>query len=250
MRSSDLRIPAHILPKIGGMATMPSRINTLRVALPAILAQVDRLYLYLDKHDEIPKELASVPKLVCMLPKAGGKSLGPSGKFLALKIEREPCLFFAFDDDILYGAGYVNHLAGALRRHAYRAIVGLHGAIYKLPPTSYVRDRELFHFRKAFGFDAVVDELGTGTIAFHSSALEIDVLRWTHPNMADLHVMIEAVRQEVQRICIRRPESMATALEERQPDSLFVKSLNDDTAETAMLRQAVQHYPGRWCASS
>ena len=250
MRSSDLRIPAHLLPKIGGMATMPSRAATLRMALPGILAQVDRLYLYLDRQSAVPPDLASMPKLVCMLPKEGRRSLGTAGKFLALSVHPEPCLFFGFDDDIAYAPGYVALLAGALRRHHYRAIVGLHGAVYHEPLRSYVKDRAVLRFQKALRFDVVVDELGTGVMAFHSCALDIEPQRWTHPNMADLHLMIEAVRQETPRICARRPVGMATPLAEDQDDSLYRQSLLDDSAETAMLQAAMGHYPGRWCSSS
>ncbi|MRD47644.1 hypothetical protein [Caenimonas koreensis] len=232
------------------MATMPSRIDTLRVALPGILAQVDRLYLYLDKQVKIPQELASIPKLVCILPTSGERVLGTSGKFLALKAYREPCLFFTFDDDILYAQDYVKVLSAALRRHHYRAIVGLHGAIYRQPLASYVRDREVIHFRKALGFDSHVDELGTGVLAFHSSLVDIDLARWAHPNMADLHLMLDAVRQEIPRICVRRRQEQATPLEQHQPDSLFMQSLRDDSVETALLRDAFRHYPGRWCMSS
>ena len=240
----------HLLPKIGGMATMPSRIATLRMALPGILSQVDRLYLYLDRQSAVPQDLASMPKLVCLLPKEGRRSLGAAGKFLALGVYREPCLFFGFDDDIAYAPGYVALLAGALRRHSYRAVVGLHGAVYRVPFQSYVKDREVLHFHNSLKFDVVVDELGTGVLGFHSCALDIEPQRWTHPNMADLHLMIEAVRQETPRICVGRPVGMATPLAEDQEDSLYRQSILDDSAETAMLQAAMAHYPGRWCSSS
>ena len=39
---------------VGGMATMPSRENSLIEALPNILKNVDILYLYLDKYEYVP----------------------------------------------------------------------------------------------------------------------------------------------------------------------------------------------------
>ena len=42
--------PTSRLPRIGGMATMPSRSESLRIALPYILPQVDR---HSDRHELI-----------------------------------------------------------------------------------------------------------------------------------------------------------------------------------------------------
>ena len=205
VRDIELKLPAKLLPRIGGMATMPSRFESLRVALPHIVAQVDTLYLYLDKYEKVPPELSAMPKVVALLPEEPASSLATAGKFRGLSLHAGPCLYFCFDDDIIYGDGYVNHLAAALHRHDYRAGVGVHGAVYKLPIRSYVKDRQLLHFSKALSFDVVFDELGTGTIAFHSSALRIKPDGWLNPNMADLQLMIDAVRQKTQRICVMRP---------------------------------------------
>ncbi|ROZ72717.1 hypothetical protein [Ramlibacter sp. WS9] len=250
MRDSELKLPAKLLPRIGGMATMPSRLESLRIALPYIVAQVDTLYLYLDKYEEVPQELSAMPKVVALLPENPASSLATAGKFHGLSLQPGPCLYFCFDDDIIYGDGYVDHLAAALHRHDYRPVVGMHGAVYKVPIASYVKDRQLLHFSKALSFDVVVDELGTGTIAFHSSAIRIEPDGWLNPNMADLQLMIDAVRQKTQRICIRRPSGLLEPIAENQPDSLYRRCLVDDLAETQLLRAAMKHYPGSWCMSS
>lgn len=72
---------------------MPSRTDSFRVALPHILPQVDRLFLYLDKYEDIPEEIASNPKIVSVLGGVDGKSLGSCGKLSALTLHPEPCLF-------------------------------------------------------------------------------------------------------------------------------------------------------------
>jgi hypothetical protein len=250
MRDSELKLPATLLPRIGGMATMPSRVESLRIALPHIVSQVDTLYLYLDKYEEVPRELSAMPKVVPLLPENPASSLACAGKFSGLSLQPGPCLYFCFDDDIIYGDGYVEHLAAALRRHEFRPIVGVHGAVYKMPVSSYVKDRQLLPFHKNLSFDVVVDELGTGTIAFHSSAIRIEPQKWLDPNMADLQLMIDAIRQKTPRICVRRPSGLLKAIAENQPDSLFRRSLMDDLAETQLLRAAMKHYPGSWCMSS
>ncbi|MES2633362.1 MAG: hypothetical protein V4669_10355 [Pseudomonadota bacterium] len=249
---SDFHLPRSLLPRIGGMATMPSRMESLRSALPHIVAQVDHLFIYLDKYQAIPPELQANPKITAMLPRparSGETALGAAGKFLALEKFTSPCLFFGFDDDIRYGEGYVPHLATALRRYAYRCVVGLHGAIYQPAPTSYVNGRHVFNFSHANPFDVLVDELGTGTIAFHSSTLRVSHQRWAEPNQCDLLLMIDAVRQQIPRIALRRPAGVAQALFENQDDSLYRASLVDDSLQTQLLNAAMQAYPGRWCRS-
>ncbi len=228
---------------------MPSRAASLRRALPAILPQVDRLYLYLDKYDHVPPDLAALPNVVCELPRPGAPSLGSSGKFAALDQHTDPCLFFGFDDDIVYAPDHVAVLTAAIRRHRHRALVGLHAAIYEMPCASYVKNRRLFAFRLGLDYDVCVDELGTGTLAFHSSAIALEHRSWQHANMSDLHLMIDAVRQEVPRIAVRRGDAFAQPIRQNQPDSLYRESLQDDSVQTALLREAMESYPSRWCSS-
>ncbi len=110
------------------MASMPSRIESLRIALPGIMAQVDRLYLYLDQYRFVPPEFASDSRIVPLLPRDEDPSLRGAGKFFGLSQFSAPCLYFCFDDDIAYPAGYVDHLAAALARHRFRTLIGLRRA--------------------------------------------------------------------------------------------------------------------------
>lgn len=232
------------------MASMPSRIESLRIALPGILAQVDRLYLYLDQCQLVPPEFASDSRIVPLLPRDEDSSLRGAGKFFGLSQFSAPCLYFCFDDDIAYPAGYVDHLAAALARHRFRALIGLHGAVYAMPLASYVRDRTVLHFGQGLRFDVVVDELGTGALAFHSECISIDLARWHHPNMADLSLMLAAVQQGVPRICIRRAANYLQPISENQPDSIYIRSLADDTTQTRLLQAAMSARPDHWCMSS
>jgi hypothetical protein len=237
------------LKRIGGMATMPTRLESCRIAMPSILAQVDRLYLYLDGYPSVPDEFAREPKIVPLLPGDGETSLRGAGKLVGLRAFGEPCLYFCFDDDIVYPPNYVEHMAAALRRHHYRAIVGLHASVYKVPVRSYVRDRQVLHFSAASHFDYVVDELGTGTAALHSSCIRIAPRRWGHHNMCDLMLMIESIRQGVPRISIRRPDRFLLPIEQSQDDSLYRRTLVDDSIQSRLLRATFERYPDRWCMS-
>ena len=239
----------HTLPsqlaRIGGMATMPSRMACLGLALDSILPQVDHLYLYLDKYPAVPEAIVGRPKITPVLP--GDRQLAAAGKFVGLRLHAEPCLYFCFDDDIIYPADYVAYMSSVLRRHQYRALVGVHANVYRHPVGSYVADRVCLHFASGLQFDCAVDELGSGTMAFHSRCIELDPARWAHTNMIDLIVAIEAVRQGVPRFAVRRPPSFLQPIMLEQADSLWSRTVNDDSIQTALLQAAVAHYPGRWC---
>ena len=67
--------------------------------------------------------------------------------------------------------------------------------------------------------------------------------------MSDLIVAIEAVRQEVPRLAVRRPQHFLRAIMQNQPDSIWLQTRHDDSIQTALLQAAITHYPERWCLS-
>ena len=65
------------LALIGGMATMSSRMESLRIALDSILLQLDHLFLYLDKCAVVPEAFVGHPKITAILLE--GRQLGCHG---------------------------------------------------------------------------------------------------------------------------------------------------------------------------
>jgi hypothetical protein len=248
MERKQPREPVALLPRVGGLATMPSRHESLMQALPYILPQIDRLYLYLDQHTEVPKDLLDQPKIVPILPE--GKNLGSDGKFMGLKRETQPCLYFCFDDDIIYPPDYATRLMALLRRMNFAVVVGVHGNVFPSRIQSYTKSRSMVHFAGGLQLDALVDELGSGTLAFYSECIQIDPEIWAQPNLTDLMFMLEAIRQHVPRLCMRREPGYLRPIAEQQADSLHVKTLQDDTVQTQLLLAAIKAYPQSWCHSS
>jgi hypothetical protein len=233
------------LPRIGGIATMPSRMHSFAAVVESILPQLDRLYVFFDKYDEIPGAFANRPKIVALSPSQFG-DYRTCGKFLGIELYGAPCLYFCFDDDIVYPPNYVDVLTLALRRHHLRAIVGFQASIYAPPHLSYRRDRMILHFGRANAFDHSVDELGTGTIGLCTANLRFHPRDWPYWDMADLMLAIEAVKQEVPKIAIRRPDSFLRPLEENQEDSLYLRLVKDDSRQSAIMRNALDAYPLAW----
>ena len=227
---------------------MPSRAASLMQALPSILSQVDRLYIYLDKHSTVPAALAADDRIVPLLPKPGEPSFRAAGKFLGIPAHGAPCLFFGFDDDIIYPPDYVDHMTAALHRHQFTPVVGIHGAVFHMPPGPYVtKNRQVLHFQKPVRLDVHVDQLGTGTMAFHSGCLDLDIRQWTHHHCADLMMMIECIGQGIPRFAVRRGRGYLVPIAQNQADSLYRASLADHSTQTALLHEAWRRYPDAWC---
>jgi len=131
------------LPRIGGMASIPTRADDLEQVLARIVPQVERLYLFLHGYDAIPAA-ARHPRIVPVVAPVD-TPLRASGKFYGLLQQTGPCLYFCFDDDILYPPDYVARMTAAIRRYGGRAFVGVHCTSYPGSRTSYTRDRPRPH---------------------------------------------------------------------------------------------------------
>ena len=233
------------LPRIGGMATMPSRAHTIGTVLASILPQLDRLFVFFDKYEDAPHAFTSHPKVVPLTPPRFGDLAG-SGKFLGIQLHHDPCLYFCFDDDILYPPDYVEVLTHALYRHRLQAAVGFHAALITPPYRSYTHDRTILHFSDACIVDSYADMLGTGTMAFHTGTFRFDPKSWVVKNMCDLMVAIEAAKQSVPRISIRRPTNYLLPLEQTQSDSTYARLRDDDSRQSEIMREALKSCALSW----
>ena len=221
------------LPMVVGMATMPTRLASLRLALERLLPQVDRLYLYLDGHDEVPafaqKNSKLIPIFRGMTPHLHG-----AGKFLGLLHEKSPCLYAGVDDDILYPHDYLHRLRSALALAESPTMAGYHGVILHDMLESYRRDRTVFAFKDPLAEPTPVDVLGSGTVMFHTAHFSFDVRHWSEINMTDLQLAIEARRAGVSMRCLPRVAGYLQPIAVQQPDSIYANLLKDDSRQTRL----------------
>jgi hypothetical protein len=215
------------------MATMPTRSATFARAFSSIVGQVDRLYLYLDGHSEVPRVARNDPRVIPIFSR-DEPDLAGNGKFLALMREQQSCFYIGVDDDIIYPRNYVARLAARLAAHGSRAVIGVHGAMFNRPLRSYLHDREVLHFSDELRRSQAVDVLGTGTIMFDTAILKFDASRWSHLGMADLGVAIEASKVGLPTICVARTKDFLLPLEENQTDSIFTASKSNDSRRTSL----------------
>jgi hypothetical protein len=237
-RRRELAREIDSLPRVAGLATMPSRLGSLAVVLPLILGQVDRLYLFLDGHDSVPA-FARDPKIE-VLQARDYVRLGCSGRYLGLVLDPIDCVYLSVDDDILYPPNYVATMLRGLARHGGRAVVGVHGERYRPPFTSFKRSRIVDHFQDRLLRDRRVHALGGGTAAFLSRALTFDPRDWPVCNMDDLQLAITAERAGLPRICIRRRKDFLRAVAESQSDSLWREAMRDESGHTRYMGELVR----------
>lgn len=221
-------------PRIGSLATMPTRAESFARALPAIAPQVDRLFVYLDGFAEVPDILRAYGNVIPLLAHEHG-SLHQSGRFLPLTMLREPCVFVVFDDDIQYPANYVSEIAGGLAACGGRAVVGYHANVFVPPYRSYVKDRRCHHFASGVALRQRAHTVGCGTSAFDSAQLRFDPRTWPRSSPNDLMLAIEAERRGLPRIVLPRAAGWLEPIAELQPDSVFAGALRDERAQSRLL---------------
>ncbi|HEY8267516.1 MAG TPA: hypothetical protein VIG34_02510 [Xanthobacteraceae bacterium] len=218
------------------MATMPARAHTFRAAFESIVGQVDRLYIYLDGHTEVPEFVRADPRAIPILSR-DEPGLQANGKFLGLGRETGSFLYASVDDDFLYPPDFVAQLQDGLEREGGRAIVGYHGSILERPLLRYNQNRKVIHYGHAVLAKCEVDVLGTGAIMFSSKALQFDVRNWPWVNMVDLSLALAAAKAGLPLICLSRKKGYIGVLDQFQPDSIFVALRRDDSSQTDLARQ-------------
>ena len=200
-----------------------------------ILPQVDLCYVFLDNFQETPSFLQQHKKIKIYRSQQEGDLHG-AGKFLCLKALRRPSIISFVDDDIEYPADYLSSLVKHLADLASDAIVGVHGRNFKPPFASYVEDVKCYHFPDELTSNTEVDELGTGTCAYFSKAVEFDVRNWAYTDACDIQLAVEAQKRGIRRICIKRPQDWLSPYGENQPDSCWTKTKADSSRQTLMMR--------------
>jgi len=227
------------LPRIGTIATMASRFDTFSLVLPRIYEQVDHLYVFLDGYAESPAILNGYERVSVFHAKEH-RNLHASSRYLCLRHIPGPSVILPVDDDIAYPCNYVARMVEALARWDGRALVGVHGRIFRPPYTSFVRNAECLHFARSLESARPVHLVGSGTSAFISDQLDVDPCAWPYANMDDLFMAIEASRRSLPRIAIERPENWLVPYAEGQSDSIWRQTLKNDQPQTQWMRTLLE----------
>lgn len=214
------------------IASFPPRRKQLKQVVRSLIDQVDLVFVYLNQYDEVPDFLKH-PRIIVEL---GGKDLRDNGKFHFASIIPDGYCVTA-DDDIIYPKDYVETLIRKIEIYGRKACVGLHGTVFAKPFVSYFEGRRVLHFRQSLDRDRVVDQLGTGTFAFHTSLWRPSSEAWPDTGMVDAWVAVEARKKLIPLISIERKKAWLTAIPmpDDVPPSLFSEFKSSDQKQTQLV---------------
>jgi glycosyltransferase involved in cell wall biosynthesis len=215
------------------MATMPQRVDLLAQSVASLLPQVDRLRVYLNNFDEVPAFLDH-PKISVARSQDHG-DLKDNGKFFAVDQVPEG-YHFTVDDDIIYPPDYVQKSILTIEKYDRRVAVGVHGVNLADPLVRYTQGRWSAHFRRALPRDELVQMLGTGTLAYHTSTLKVDFDQFLTTGVADLWFAIQARRKGVGLLAQQRPANWLQAIV-HDGERIFDRAVICDENETAIARE-------------
>ncbi|WP_019482968.1 FkbM family methyltransferase [Arthrobacter sp. TB 23] len=222
------------------VATYPPREEKLKNVVAQILPQVDTLYVYLNEYNQIPTFLIH-PRIVVKqsdnLP-----NIKDNGKFY-FTADAESGYCFTIDDDINYPQDYIQTLIRKIEFYDRSAIVGIHGTIFAKPFVSYLDGRTLYHFKKALRKDTIVNQLGTGTVGFHTDTVRPSLNNFKNTGMADVWLAIKSKRSKIPMVCIERAANWLTPME-RDEETLFNTFRGKFTTQTELIAEE-----GEWSES-
>lgn len=167
------------------IATIPRREDRLRKTVASLLPQVDKLCVYLNDYNEVPGWLQEAGVEI----ESSHNQFGGEAKFWwATRNPQNDGWEFTCDDDIIYPPDYVTRMREMIDRRGRKVVAAVHGSILMPQYKTYAdgSSRKVHHFAHS-SEERRVHVAGTGTTAFHSTALKLseeDVL--LHKNKDDL----------------------------------------------------------------
>jgi len=220
---------------IAGIASIPSREQSLRIALASVADQVDQVEVVLNGYAEIPEWLCS-PRITVTTSKEVGDH-ADNAKFLGMR-KYEECVYFGIDDDIQYPPDYVARMLSCMERYGGRVAVGVHGAFVPERPGTFL-GRRVFCFWDGLAFDAPCSYVGTGTIALGREAMPSSPLSlFTDVGMSDLFVAAHLKLQQIPVISLQRSANWLRKIPNPGHPSLWQRAQLHSVRQDAVLRLA------------
>jgi glycosyltransferase involved in cell wall biosynthesis len=219
------------------MASFPPREEVMKQTVLSLIDQVDYIYVYLNNYIAIP-DCLDHPRIKVTLGINADGDLRDNGKLYFMQNIADGYCFFV-DDDIAYPADYVQQLIRKIEFYDRKAVVGIHGTIFAKPFESYFKGRTLYHFRDELQRDAVVNQLGTGTVGFHTGLIRPNLKHFSETGMADVFFAIEMKKNNIPLICIERKKGWLQPINVNVADgaNLFEEFRNNDHKQTQLISE-------------
>jgi len=216
------------------MATVPWRAEALQQVVASLLPQVDRLNIYLNDWEEIPKFLDD-PKINAVMSQNESGNLGAKGKFYWC--ENIHGYHLTVNDDILYPSNYVEEILHGLSRYS-KCVVSYHGSILNYPVFKK-RNIKLTHFVKNCRKDLNVTLVGTGVLAYDASQLDVKLDIFKSNYWADGWFSLQVRNAGFRSIVLRHKAEWLLPISTEGPD---IWSLNRTKSSNNQIDEWINEY--------
>ncbi|MEN9956939.1 MAG: hypothetical protein RIR46_547 [Actinomycetota bacterium] len=218
-----------------GLASIPSRQESLRQVVEALLPQVSEMGVYLNNYESVPEFLNHAKIKVARSQKHG--DVRDNGKFFFL--DKTKATFYATaDDDIFYPANYIAELIRVNKLLGGANAVGVHASVYPKPVKRLLSNRHLWHFSDESPAITPADMIGTGTLLFNRRYWQLSYSEIGTPGMADVWFAVAAANRGFGLWSIARGENWMYPLEQEEEGNLFQEGRRDDSIQLAALTEA------------
>lgn len=218
---------------IAGMATIPERIDLLKVSIASIVTQFDQIYLYLNRFHTVPDFIKQYPHIIPIL----GEDTGDVGKFYGIKNVGD--YYFTLDDDILYPHDYRSTLINKIKE-LNTSCVCVHANTLPMGEiSSYYQDKIGLHFERKLDEDTLIDIPGTGTMCIDIKKMKLSYTDIPVKNMTDLTMARYLQKNGIKAYAIKRKDNWLTQLKHPVLHSHGIRSnfQKNDEAPTELARQ-------------
>ncbi len=231
-----------------GVASMPSRVDTLRQVVEALLPQCAQLGVYLNDYKSVP-DFLNDPRILVARSQDHG-DLRDNGKFFFLD-KTEHKFYASVDDDIAYPNDYITKLLRNLKTSGGAGAVAVHGFLLPEKVTSITSNRYVFHFGASTPFLTPVNVVGTGTALFNQHKWKLKFSEFGDPGMSDVWFALAASKRQAPLWVIPRANKWMSPLEvesttsnPKSAKSLFDEFKGRDAKQTALLNSVA--ISGSW----
>ena len=203
------------------MATIPSRVSTLKRVVESILCQLPpkgTLHICLNGYPGIPGFL--VDKRIDVVQSKDVGDEGDSGKFYwAGKVKG---YYLTADDDIIYPPTYIKNLVNAIDIHSRKYVVGYHGCDFVVYDDSKDMHRLGYPCLGTVKDKRFVHALGTGVSGFHTDTLpKLTQRDFEVPNMTDVWLAKYCQDNKVPLLVLPHKRGYITLLVEANKGCIF-----------------------------
>ena len=217
------------------LATIPSRIESVRKTIESLLPQVDMLRVMLNGHTfsqmhQLPHDYPGVEFYLKCCNK------GDAEKFFGA--ESLSGYVLTCDDDLIYPPDYAARMVEAVDKWKGNAIVSLHGRELKQGKiASYYAPSSRIEAFRCLG-DVPHDHLiqhgtvGTGVMAWNADNVTIRYDWFKSPNMADIWLAVNAKQLDIPMVIAAHREGWLTYIDQPEGTTIWEQHFGNDTKQT------------------